>query len=138
MTQASGQALAADLDPTKVGFSQPRKRRTKKSIPHTLKGAKAMLRGAALRMATELAEPGSDPSNDFDPAEAMELLEEIRTTAREQQDQIVRVLRSEPHCYSWGEIGAMVGISDDGAAKRWKHLPTVGGRKRGGQPGGLR
>lgn len=45
----------------------------------------------------------------------------------------VTALRGEPHAYSWGEIGAALGVTRQAAQARW---PDAGGARRpGGQPG---
>jgi hypothetical protein len=48
----------------------------------------------------------------------------------------IAMLRDEPHCYSWQEIGDALGISRQAAQQRFG---KVGGARRvGGQPGRLR
>jgi hypothetical protein len=48
----------------------------------------------------------------------------------------VRQLRAEPFCYSWTQIGDVLGVSRQAALKRWGHVG--GARVPGGQPAGLR
>lgn len=48
----------------------------------------------------------------------------------------VRQLRAEPFCYSWTQIGDVLGVSRQAALKRWGHVG--GARVAGGQPAGLR
>jgi hypothetical protein len=44
----------------------------------------------------------------------------------------VRQLRAEPWCYSWAQIGKVLGITRQAAEKKWGHVG--GARKVGGQP----
>lgn len=48
----------------------------------------------------------------------------------------VRQLRAEPFCYSWTQIGDVLGVTRQAALKRWGHVG--GARMPGGQPAGLR
>jgi len=48
----------------------------------------------------------------------------------------VAVLRHEPWSYSWGEIGAALGVSRQTAQERFRK--AGGSRRPGGQPGSLR
>jgi hypothetical protein len=62
--------------------------------------------------------------------ELIALRDELETTIEE----TVQALRSDPWCYSWAQIGDVMGTSRQAAQKRYGHLKPTGGRRAGGQP----
>jgi len=68
---------------------------------------------------------------------ALSGLVELRAEVDAAIDQAVCELRSEPWCYSWGQIADELGISRQAASMRWNRV-AKGDRKAGGQPSRLR
>lgn len=119
-------SAAAEQGGTTAPAAKPKSKRKPKTIAENIAGIRRMLRSTAMRIVDE---------GDLD--HFVELAG-LKAEIDEQIDYVVRALRSEPHCFSWTEIGDQFGISRQAAQKRWGHLDTVNPRKVGGQPGNLR
>lgn len=127
--------MSAAPAPQPLPAAPRRRRRPRKTARHTIAGARSMLKGIGLRISTEMAAADQDSDAPF---ELLADLAGLHEVIADQEAVLVRAMRSEPHNYSWAEIGALVGVTGEAARKRWRHLDAVNPRQPGGQPGRLR